>query len=88
MLTDAPFYIFDAQLAHFMKWNDFIPPPPSAAASRSPAAPTLYMLPSLFTSILDFSSHQAQFFLGPAGSGAPFHFHCPAINLLVYGKKR
>jgi hypothetical protein len=29
-----------------------------------------------------------QFFLGPAGSGAPFHYHCSAVNTLVYGRKR
>jgi len=23
-----------------------------------------------------------------AGSGAPFHFHCNAINYLVYGRKK
>ena len=22
------------------------------------------------------------------GSGAPFHFHCNALNALVYGRKR
>ena len=22
------------------------------------------------------------------GSGAPFHFHCPALNALVYGRKK
>jgi ribosomal protein L16 Arg81 hydroxylase len=26
-------------------------------------------------------------FLGPAGSGAPFHFHKDALNLLLVGRK-
>ena len=24
----------------------------------------------------------------PAGSGAPYHFHKPAVNLLFYGRKQ
>ena len=28
-----------------------------------------------------------QLFLGPAGSGAPFHFHKDAVNLLLVGRK-
>jgi hypothetical protein len=27
-----------------------------------------------------------QFYLGPISSGAPFHYHCDALNLLVQGK--
>ena len=23
-----------------------------------------------------------------SGSGAPFHFHCPAVNVVIYGRKR
>lgn len=30
----------------------------------------------------------SQFYLGPAGSGAPFHFHRAAFNALVWGRKR
>ena len=29
-----------------------------------------------------------QFYLGPPASGAPAHFHSPAINVMAYGKKR
>jgi hypothetical protein len=29
-----------------------------------------------------------QFILGPRGSGAPFHYHCAALNFLLFGKKR
>lgn len=28
-----------------------------------------------------------QFYLGPCGSGAPFHYHENAVNILVYGEK-
>lgn len=30
---------------------------------------------------------KSQFFLGPALSGAPFHHHGPAFNLVVQGRK-
>jgi hypothetical protein len=30
----------------------------------------------------------AQFYLGPTRSGAPFHFHRAAFNMLVYGRKK
>ena len=29
-----------------------------------------------------------QFYLGAAGSGAPWHYHRAAFNVLVYGRKR
>eukprot|EP00040_Diaphanoeca_grandis_P025275 m.139786 g.139786 ORF g.139786 m.139786 type:complete len:864 (+) comp30080_c0_seq2:305-2896(+) len=29
-----------------------------------------------------------QFFLGPAGTGAPIHMHASAFNVLMYGRKR
>lgn len=32
-------------------------------------------------------SHELQFYLGPAGTGAPVHFHGHAINTLAYGEK-
>lgn len=31
--------------------------------------------------------HQLQFYLGAAGTGAPVHYHGPAINTLAYGEK-
>ena len=34
------------------------------------------------------ASHGVQFFMGPANSGAPMHFHGAAYNLLVHGRKR
>lgn len=33
-------------------------------------------------------SKETQFFLGPAGSGAPVHYHGHAVNALAYGEKR
>lgn len=33
-------------------------------------------------------SQETQFFLGPAGSGAPVHYHGHAVNVLAYGAKR
>ena len=40
------------------------------------------------TPVQDFKSHwKSQFYLGPALSGAPFHHHGPAFNLLVHGRK-
>ena len=36
----------------------------------------------------DFKNNwKSQFYLGPALSGAPFHNHGPAFNVLVHGKK-
>ena len=32
-------------------------------------------------------SFELQFYLGPAGTGAPVHFHGHAINTLAYGEK-
>jgi hypothetical protein len=30
---------------------------------------------------------KSQFYLGPALSGAPFHHHGPAFNLIIHGRK-
>ncbi|XP_065176119.1 jmjC domain-containing protein 8-like [Sycon ciliatum] len=29
-----------------------------------------------------------QFIWGPPGSGSPVHYHCPALNIMAYGRKR
>jgi hypothetical protein len=34
------------------------------------------------------TSWEIQFYLGPAGSGAPVHFHGHAVNSLAYGQKK
>ena len=37
--------------------------------------------------VVRFRKYNAQFYVGPAGSGAPLHYHDCAWNALVYGKK-
>lgn len=37
---------------------------------------------------MNFSGYETQFYLGPAGSGAPAHFHGHAVNVLAHGSKR
>jgi len=44
-------------------------------------APTPTFLP------LEKDNSEIQFYLGPAGSGAPAHFHGHAVNTLAYGAK-
>jgi hypothetical protein len=38
--------------------------------------------------VMEQSAAQPQFFFGPAGSGAPVHFHGDAWNVVAYGAKR
>ena len=48
-----------------------------------------FSLPSVLNpNVTHISSSKFQFYLGPALSGAPVHFHRSAWNLLVYGEKR
>ncbi|XP_065843159.1 jmjC domain-containing protein 8-like isoform X2 [Oscarella lobularis] len=46
-----------------------------------------YSLPDAFDVWKDRDQYH-QFILGAPGSGAPFHFHCPAVNVVIYGRKR
>lgn len=76
-------YAFTTVLQDKLK-EDCPPPPfllPTSAESDSPS-----------TSPLTTPSHKVtyemQFYLGPAGSGAPPHFHGNAVNTLAYGEKR
>jgi hypothetical protein len=40
------------------------------------------------TGVSDFKpTWKSQFYLGPALSGAPFHHHGPAFNLIIHGRK-
>jgi hypothetical protein len=41
-----------------------------------------------FYSLWNYSHFHHQFILGPRGSGAPFHYHCSALNYLTYGRKK
>jgi len=47
-----------------------------------------FKLPSFINSLFPNVSAYYQLMLGPAGSGAPFHFHCTAVNFLIFGQKR
>ena len=51
------------------------------AAARLPRLPAQFNLPV-------FRPHPPQFYLGPAGTGAPLHFHGDAFNALAHGRKR
>jgi hypothetical protein len=37
---------------------------------------------------LQVDSPRVEFYFGPPGSGAPWHYHDPAFNALAYGRKR
>jgi hypothetical protein len=64
-----------------------------AARTRGPLLDFLYRVSASNTSAAtglprDFRSHwKTQFYLGPPLSGAPFHHHGPAFNLIVHGRK-
>jgi len=48
-----------------------------------------FILPSILDpELTHISMSQIQFYIGPALSGAPGHFHRSAWNILIYGKKR
>ena len=44
--------------------------------------------PALFGADFAELNPRPQFYLGPAGSGAPLHWHVDAVNLLAHGRKR
>ena len=50
----------------------------ASAATAASAKETLFDLPGL----------KFQLSIGPALSGAPFHHHGPAFNLLIFGRKQ
>lgn len=48
-----------------------------------------FILPSILDpELTHMSMSELQFYIGPALSGAPGHFHRSAWNILIYGKKR
>ena len=53
------------------------------AAARLPPMPSLLARPNS-----PFQPQPAQFYLGPAGAGAPMHYHGDAFNVLAHGRKR
>ena len=38
--------------------------------------------------LVDTMPISMQYYVGPAGSGAPLHYHCDAWNALAFGRKR
>jgi len=58
------------------------------AVSRTYNASSTTTTTTTTTTSQDFKAHwKSQFYLGPALSGAPFHHHGPAFNLLMHGRK-
>ena len=49
--------------------------------------PPYFTSPGLLKQMILEQETSSQFYLGPAYSGAPFHFHEDAWNALVFGKK-
>jgi hypothetical protein len=77
--AEAPLYIFDHELPMALRWNE----------TYNGATKRMFEVPDAIRAALQpVQAELPQFFLGPAGSGAPFHLHCPAVNGLVYGRKR
>jgi hypothetical protein len=89
-----PFYIFDHSMFDAAEWNlqSNASHESSSSSSNRSLGPSFYRLPvqvlSVFHTTSPVSQFYPQFYLGSEGSGAPFHYHCPALNMLVYGRKR
>lgn len=81
-----PWYVFDNQVADRLGWYP-------GASGVAAGTEVLYTIPSVIEEALLGTNKsniaiQHQFIWGPAGSGAPVHYHCPAVNGLVYGRKK
>jgi hypothetical protein len=64
--------------------------PSKKLSARGPLLDFLYRVSASNTTGLpkDFRSHwKTQFYLGPPLSGAPFHHHGPAFNMIMHGRK-
>ena len=97
LYTNLPMYIFNRNNVEFINaiQDDIINHLQLYKSSKSDI--TLLDILSIVTSPngsitdekKDFSkeSKQFQFYLGPALSGAPFHHHGPAFNMLLHGVK-
>lgn len=46
-----------------------------------------WKIPELFDETIVNSERYWQFMMGPVFSGAPFHYHCDAVNVIVHGTK-
>ena len=74
-----------------MDINEYPAQPSYIFESISDDSPLLddFILPSILDpELTHMSMSQIQFYIGPALSGAPGHFHQSAWNILMYGKKR
>jgi len=81
-----PGYIFNGNLFQtdpaFRSMLQDVPTPPSFMQAQNNS------LGSLLKQMILEQETSSQFYLGPAYSGAPFHFHEDAWNALAFGKKR
>lgn len=66
----------------------FTTPSPRWRAQLSKDCPLPDYVPISSTTQGSGSDREIQFFLGPAGSGAPVHFHGHAVNTMAFGEKR
>lgn len=79
-MNEAPQYVFTVSSNQFKSMLDKDAPAPSFLQFKSGSA---------FAELdLSEGSVAVQFYLGPAGSGAPVHFHGHAVNTLAYGEKK
>ena len=91
--SSAPEYVFEASHPLMLDGRsavELLPPwlaaaplamPPTGAHSSSSSS-------SSSSAPLVQGTPKPQFFLGPAGSGAPMHFHKDAVNILAHGRKQ
>jgi hypothetical protein len=70
-------YIFSSRDIPDALWADIELPPPLHTIERARSG-----------NGANIPIEVRQFGIGPAGSGSPPHFHLPAFNLLVFGRKR
>jgi hypothetical protein len=92
--VDLPKYLFDnAVLGEAEFYADMAAPlSPLEHLMPSFVSPVVDMVRSVLSSSSEGSDRTIvpflyQWYLGPALSGAPFHSHAPAFNVLVHGEK-
>jgi hypothetical protein len=84
--VSVPLYTFTTASAQWsQKLNKDVPFPEPILAKESSGSDGTKASPSGEKKAA--YSHELQFYLGPAGTGAPVHFHGHAINTLAYGEK-
>ena len=83
--STEPEYIFNSKLLNMPEFAHLaraVPMPPPFMKVSDP------LLQQVMKQKILEQETATQFFLGPAYSGAPFHFHEDAWNALAFGKKR